>query len=319
MAQYSQTVLVPSRFEFCFQGGPRNRCSGFAFAGDVRTIGTVVPPSPPLQVPSQPEGPPARVLTVAGSDPSGGAGIQADLKTLTALGVYGASAITAITVQNTRGVSDVMAVPASVVAAQMDAVLSDIGVDVVKTGMLGSIDVVRVVAARTQGVSLVVDPVILASDGRELLSSDGVRALLEELVPRAALVTPNVPEAERLTGVTIQTLEDAGRAAERLLERGAAAVLIKGGHLPGEGDEVVDLLRTLDGEEVCFSGPRVLTRAGHGTGCTLASAIAAGIAEGLTLRDAVRRARDYVEGALRAAPPLGGGAWPLWHPLNRPG
>lgn len=279
--------------------------------------------SPSSSAPSfaEPPSPPARVLTVAGSDPSGGAGIQADLKTLTALGVYGAAAITAVTVQNTRGVSDVMAVPASVVAAQIDAVLGDIGADVVKTGMLGNIDVVRVVAARVERLNLVVDPVILASDGRELLSPDGVRALLDELVPRAALVTPNVPEAERLTGVSIQTLDDAARAAERLLERGAAAVLIKGGHLPGEalpGDDerVVDLLRTLDGEEVRFEGPRVRTRAGRGTGCTLASAIAAGIAEGWTLRDAIQRARDYVEAALRAAPPLGGGTWPLWHPVS---
>lgn len=265
---------------------------------------------------AEPPSPPARVLTVAGSDPSGGAGIQADLKTLTALGVYGAAAITAVTVQNTLGVSDVMAVPASVVAAQIDAVLGDIGADVIKTGMLGNVDVVRAVAARVERLKLVVDPVIQASDGRELLSSDGVRALLEELVPRAALVTPNVPEAERLTGVSIQTLDDAARAAERLLERGAAAVLIKGGHLPGDEERVVDLLRTLDGEEVRFEGPRVKTRAGRGTGCTLASAIAAGVAEGWTLRDAVQRARDYVEGALRAAPPLGGGTWPLWHPMS---
>jgi hydroxymethylpyrimidine/phosphomethylpyrimidine kinase len=132
-------------------------------------------------------------------------------------------------------------------------------------------------------------------------------------------VTPNVPEAERLTGVSIRNLEDAGRAAERLLERGCAAVLIKGGHMPEVSEEVTDLLRTIDGEEYRCVGPRVVTRAGHGTGCTLASAIAAGIAEGLTLRDAVQRARVYLEGALRAAPPLGGGHWPLWHPLTPSG
>lgn len=263
---------------------------------------------------SEPLAPPARVLAVGGSDPSGGAGIQADVKTLTALGVYAATAVTAITVQNTRGVSEVMPIPASVVGSQMDAVLDDIGADVIKTGMLHGIDVVRVVAARVGRAALVVDPVILASDGRELLSGDGVRAVLEQLVPRAALVTPNVPEAERLTGISIQNVADAGRAAERLLELGAAAVLIKGGHLPGTEEEVTDLLRTMDGEEYLFSGPRVVTRAGHGTGCTLASAIAAGIAEGLTLRDAVQRGRDYLVDALRAAPVLGVGIGPLWHP-----
>jgi hydroxymethylpyrimidine/phosphomethylpyrimidine kinase len=257
------------------------------------------------------------VLTIAGSDPSGGAGIQADLKTLTALGVYGASAITAVTVQNTLGVSEVLPIPASVVGAQIDAVLEDIGADVIKTGMLVNVDVVRAVAKRVGRAALVVDPVVLASDGRELLAGDGVAALLTDLVPRAALVTPNVPEAERLTGVSIQTLEDAGRAADRFLELGAAAVLVKGGHLPGEDEEVTDLLRTADGEEYRFAAPRLMTRAGHGTGCTLASAIAAGIAEGLTLRDAVQRGRDYLLGALRAAPPLGRGTWPLWHPLPR--
>lgn len=265
----------------------------------------------------EPPAPPPRVLTVAGSDPSGGAGIQADLKTLTALGVYGASAITAVTVQNTRGVSEVLPIPASVVGAQIDAVLEDIGADVIKTGMLVGLDVVRAVARRVGRIPLVVDPVVLASDGRELLGRDGVKALLEELVPRAALVTPNVPEAEHLTGVTIRTPEDASRAAEHLLAAGALAVLVKGGHLPDTGDEVIDVLRTLDGEEVRFSGPRIVTRAGHGTGCTLASAIAAGIAEGLTLRDAVQRGRDYLVGALRSAPPLGSGTGPLWHPAPR--
>ncbi|NLE85542.1 MAG: bifunctional hydroxymethylpyrimidine kinase/phosphomethylpyrimidine kinase [Myxococcales bacterium] len=271
------------------------------------------PSSPPEPPPA-----PARVLAVGGSDPSGGAGIQADLKTLTALGVFGATAVTAITVQNTCGVTEVMPIPASVVGAQMDAVLDDIGADVIKTGMLHNIDVVRAVAARVGRAALVVDPVILASDGRELLSRDGVRALLEELVPRAALVTPNVPEAEHLTGVPIQDLEGAGRAAERLLALGAAAVLVKGGHLPGSEEEVTDLLRTVDGEEYRFSGPRIVTRAGHGTGCTLASAIAAGVAEGLTLRDAVQRGRDYLVAALRRAPILGRGSGPLWHPNADP-
>jgi hydroxymethylpyrimidine/phosphomethylpyrimidine kinase len=263
---------------------------------------------------------PPRVLTVAGSDSSGGAGIQADLKVLTALGVYGASAITAITVQSTLGVTDVMPLPASVVGAQMDAVLDDIGADVIKTGMLVSIDIVRAVAQRARrvapGVRLVIDPVILASDGRELLSADGVR---EELLPLAALITPNVPEAERLTGVRIGSLDDAGAAADRLLALGANAVLIKGGHMPfeSEDEDVVDLLRTADGEEYRFSESRVKTRATHGTGCTLASAIAAGIAEGLTLQGAVQRARTYLKEAMLTALPLGKGKGPLNHSLGR--
>ncbi len=265
---------------------------------------------------------PPRVLTVAGSDSSGGAGIQADLKVLTALGVYGASAITAVTVQSTLGVTDVMPVPASVVGAQMDAVLDDIGADVIKTGMLVSIDIVRAVAQRARrvapGVRLVIDPVILASDGRELLSGDGVRALVEELLPVAALITPNVPEAERLTGVRIGSLDDAGAAADRLLALGANAVLIKGGHMPfqSEDEDVVDLLRTADGEEYRFSESRVKTRSTHGTGCTLASAIAAGIAEGLTLQGAVQRARTYLKEAMLTALPLGKGKGPLNHSLG---
>jgi hydroxymethylpyrimidine/phosphomethylpyrimidine kinase len=266
---------------------------------------------------------PPRVLTVAGSDSSGGAGIQADLKVLTALGVYGASAITAVTVQSTLGVTDVMPVPASVVGAQMDAVLDDIGADVIKTGMLVSVDIVRAVAQRARRVApavrLVIDPVILASDGRELLSGDGVRALVEELLPLSALITPNVPEAERLTGVRIGSLGDAGAAADRLLALGANAVLIKGGHMPfeSEDEDVVDLLRTADGEEYRFSESRVKTRSTHGTGCTLASAIAAGIAEGLTLQGAVQRARTYLKEAMLTALPLGKGKGPLNHSLGR--
>jgi hydroxymethylpyrimidine/phosphomethylpyrimidine kinase len=266
---------------------------------------------------------PPRVLTVAGSDSSGGAGIQADLKTFAAFGVYGASAITAITVQSTLGVTDVMPVPASVVGAQMDAVLDDIGADVIKTGMLVSVDIVRAVALRARrtgtGARIVIDPVILASDGRELLSNDGVRALVEELLPTSALITPNVPEAERLTGVRIQSLEDAGAAADRLLALGANAVLIKGGHMPfqSEDEDVVDLLRTADGEEYRFAESRVRTRSTHGTGCTLASAIAAGIAEGHTLHGAVQRARTYLKEAMLTAVPLGKGKGPLNHTLGR--
>ncbi len=260
-----------------------------------------------------------RVLAVAGSDSSGGAGIQADVKTLTVLGAYAATAVTAITVQSTHGVTEIMPIPASVVGAQMDAVLDDIGADVIKTGMLVNVDIVRAVALRARrlapGVRLVLDPVLAASDGRELLARDAVTAFVDDLLPMASLVTPNVPEAELLTGVTIANLDDASLAADHLLAAGASAVLVKGGHLPGakEAGEVTDLLRTADGEQHLFASSFLESRSTHGTGCTLASAIAAGIAEGLTLHDAVQRAHDYVHEAIRRAPALGQGKGPLLH------
>lgn len=256
-----------------------------------------------------------RVLVIGGSDSGGGAGIQADLKTITVLGGYAASALTAVTAQNTLGVTEVMGVPPRVVALQIEAVLSDIGADVIKTGMLFNASVTAIVAERCAALAphaqLVVDPVVVSSTGHELLSAEGREVLLEQLVPRAALVTPNVPEAVLLTGVAIQGPSDLDRAADVFLARGASAVLVKGGHL--EGDTVVDLLRTVDGDEVRFESPRVHTRSTHGTGCTLASGIAAGIAEGLTLRDAVARARDFVVGALEVSPGLGKGIGPLNH------
>ncbi len=256
-----------------------------------------------------------RVLVVAGSDSGAGAGIQADIKTIMALGGYATTAITALTAQNTLGVHDVMPVDAAFVAEQMEVVLADIGTDVIKTGMLVSAPVVKLVAKTCErfarGVPLVVDPVMIAKGGTSLLDDDARRALVERLVPLAALVTPNAPEAELLAGVPVRQPEDMGAAADRLLALGAAAVLVKGGHLPG--DTVVDLLRTADGEEHRFESARITTRATHGTGCTLASAIAAGIAEGLTLRDAVERARAFVRAAMRDAPRLGGGHGPLDH------
>jgi hydroxymethylpyrimidine/phosphomethylpyrimidine kinase len=257
----------------------------------------------------------ARVLVVAGSDSSGGAGIQADIKTVTALGGYAATAVTALTAQNTLGVEGVLTTAPDFVERQMEAVLTDIGADAIKIGMLGSTDIVRVVANTCKrlapGTPLVVDPVMVAKGGQSLLERDAREALRTLLVPVAALLTPNVPEAEVLSGSRIQTEADLGRAAERLLLLGPGAVLVKGGHLPG--DVVVDVLRTADGGEYRFESPRIESRSTHGTGCTLASAIALGIAEGLTLEGAVARARLYVFEAIRTAPGLGQGHGPLHH------
>jgi len=256
-----------------------------------------------------------RVLVVAGSDSGGGAGIQADLKTITALGGYAATAITALTAQNTLGVDSVVTTDPEFVERQMEVVLTDIGADAIKIGMLGSAAIVEVVANTCKRLAaatpVVVDPVMVAKGGQSLLDLDAREALRTLLVPMAALLTPNVPEAEALSGVRIASEADLGRAAERLLLLGPGAVLVKGGHLPG--DIVVDVLRTADGGEYRFESPRVESRSTHGTGCTLASAIALGIAEGLTLEGAVARARLYVFEAIRTAPGLGQGHGPLNH------
>lgn len=256
-----------------------------------------------------------RVLIVAGSDSGGGAGIQADLKTVTALGGYAATAITALTAQNTQGVFGVVPVEPGFVAQQMEVVLSDIGADSVKTGMLLSAEiieaVVRVLERRARGVPVVVDPVMIAKGGHSLLAPDAIKLLALRLIPCAALITPNAPEAEALTGIAVRSVDDLPRVADGLLALGPGAVLVKGGHL--EGDTVVDLLRTADGQERRFEGPRIRSKNTHGTGCTLASAIAAGIAEGLRLEDAVARARDYVVAAIETAPGFGKGHGPLNH------
>jgi len=263
---------------------------------------------------------PGRVLIVAGSDSGGGAGIQADIKSITALGAYAATAVTALTAQNTRGVFGVVPVDPRFVAQQMELVLSDIGADAVKTGMLHSADVIEAVVQtlerHARGVPVIVDPVMVAKGGAPLLSNEANSALRLRLVPRAALLTPNAPEAEALTGLSVRGPEDLGPAADALLAMGAGAVLLKGGHL--EGDTVVDLLRTADGVERRFESPRIDSRNTHGTGCTLASAIAAGIADGLRLEDAVARARAYVIRAIETAPGLGKGHGPLnhWHPCT---
>jgi hydroxymethylpyrimidine/phosphomethylpyrimidine kinase len=260
---------------------------------------------------------PPRLLTIAGSDSGGGAGIQADLKTFAAHGAYGMSAITAVTAQNTRAVSAVHEVPPAVVTAQIDAVFEDLGVDAVKVGMLASVEVVRAVAAalgrwrRDRAFPVVLDPVMVAKSGAPLLADDAVAALVEELLPLATLVTPNLPEARRMTGIEVDT--EAGRlaAARRLAARGPA-VLVKGGH--GEGAEVVDLLvEPGGGEPARFRNPRIDTSATHGTGCTLSSAIAARLGRGEPLGEAVAGAIAYLRGAMAAAPALGSGHGPVAH------
>lgn len=253
-----------------------------------------------------------RVLVIAGSDSGGGAGIQADLKTITALGGYAATAITALTAQNTLGVQAVMPVPPAFIRQQIVSVLSDIGADAVKTGMLGAAETVELVADMIQewapGLPLVVDPVMVAKGGARLLDDDAVESVRRRLLPLAAVITPNVPEAEALLGRAIPDLSAMREAAAALLDLGAPAVLLKGGHL--DGPTVTDLLATAEGV-VTLERPRLATAHTHGTGCTLASAVAAGLAHGRGLRAAVERARAYVQAAIKAAPGIGGGHGPL--------
>jgi len=253
-----------------------------------------------------------RVLIFAGSDSGGGAGVQADVKTVTALGGHAMTAITALTAQNTCEVRDVLPVPAAFVTAQARAVLDDLGADAIKTGMLGSAEVVEAVAAliAEAGRPAVVDPVMLAKGGEALLAPDAVDALTRALIPLAALLTPNAPEAEALTGIAVEDEAGMRRAGEALLAMGADAVLMKGGHVPG--DRVVDLLLTPVGVTRYESG-RIVSRNTHGTGCTLASGIACGLAQGLGLERSVAHARDYLLEAIRRAPHLGQGHGPVDH------
>jgi hydroxymethylpyrimidine/phosphomethylpyrimidine kinase len=254
-----------------------------------------------------------RVLIIAGSDSGGGAGIQADIKTVTTLGGYAATAVTAVTVQNTLGVFGVHPIPVEVIEAQVRAVLGDIGADAIKTGMLGSAAVVEAVARlldENEDIPAVIDPVMVATSGDALLAQGALEPMRELMVPCAALITPNAMEAGALTGVDVIDLDGQRRAGEALLKAGAQAALVKGGHIPGE--RVIDLLVTSAGETI-FEGPRIATRHTHGTGCTLASACATGLAQGLPLVDAVARAWAYTAEAIRRAPGFGAGHGPLDH------
>ncbi|GHF23358.1 hydroxymethylpyrimidine/phosphomethylpyrimidine kinase [Kordiimonas sediminis] len=252
-----------------------------------------------------------RVLIIAGSDSGGGAGIQADIKTVTMLGGYAATAVTAITVQNTLGVTGIYPVPQEVIAGQIQSVLSDIGADVIKTGMLADIATIETVADVIPAtIPIVVDPVMVATSGDTLQSAEAVSALKERLVSRAAVVTPNIPEAEILTGRTIRDVSDMKAAGEDILTLGAKAVVMKGGHLPVQ--DLTDLLVTPHGI-VEIEARKQDTRNTHGTGCTLASAIAAGMAAGESLETAVRNAHAFVQEAIAKAPGYGAGHGPLGH------
>jgi hydroxymethylpyrimidine/phosphomethylpyrimidine kinase len=261
---------------------------------------------------------PPRLLTIAGSDSGGGAGIQADLKTFAALGCHGMTVITAVTAQNTVEVRSVQEIEPAVIADQIDAVFEDIGVDAMKIGMLSSARVVEVVADRLAArppTPTVLDPVMVSKSGARLLDDDAVEALRELLVPRATLLTPNLPEARRLSGLageetSFESIPQRLALSRRLVAAGASAVLLKGGH--AEGESVLDLL--YDGERVHrFEHPRLATTSDHGTGCTLSAAIAAGIGHGRTLVEAVREGGDYLHGALESAFPLGHGHGPVHH------
>jgi hydroxymethylpyrimidine/phosphomethylpyrimidine kinase len=259
-----------------------------------------------------------RVLAIAGSDSSGGAGIQADIKTITMLGGYAASAVTAVTAQDTHRVHEIFPVPPAVVARQIALVLNDIGADAVKSGMLGNAATImatcEVLAAQQRELVLVSDPVLQATGGGPALLADAALSTLREcLLPMASLLTPNLAEAAALTGMAVRTRAEMARAARALLAIGSAAVLVTGGHL--EGDAVTDLLVTPDITEE-FTASRIASRHTHGSGCTLASAIATGLAQGMDLRAAVVRARAYVRAAIAGAPGLGGGNGPLLHNVS---
>jgi len=258
--------------------------------------------------------PKGRVLVIAGSDSGGGAGIQADIKSITALGGFAATAVTAITIQNTLGVSGVVSLAPAAVRAQMQAVLSDIGADAIKTGMLGEAALIEIVAetleASAKGAPVIVDPVMVATSGDRLLPAKAVDTLKALMIPGCALLTPNAPEAEILSDKSVDGINGQRRAAERLLNMGARAVLVKGGHVPG--NPIVDVLATERGE-VFIEGERIETTSTHGTGCTLASGIAAGVARGLALEDAVQLAHAYLAEAIRRAPGLGKGHGPVDH------
>lgn len=255
-----------------------------------------------------------RVLIVAGSDSGGGAGLQADIKTVTALGGYAAAAVTALTAQDTLSVHEVVGVPPAFVRRQMEVVLADLGADAIKLGMLHDDSVIDavcdVIETEAAGIPVVTDPVMVAKGGSRLLARDGLQMLRGRLLPLSAIVTPNIPEAEAIAAMPIRDEADRRRAAERILDLGVGVVLLKGGHM--EGDTIADLLVSREGVET-FEHPRIHTTSTHGTGCTLASAVATGLAQGLAPGDAVQRAVDYVHEAIRSAPGYGAGYGPLDH------
>jgi len=257
-------------------------------------------------------------LSIAGSDPSGGAGLQADLKTFHQMGVYGEAVITLVTVQNTRGLHRVEVLAAELVAEQLRAVISDISPKAAKTGALGSRAVMEQIAgmAASFAFPLVVDPVMTSKNGGPLLDQSARAAFAEKLLPRAFLLTPNLDEATVLTGITVDDPESMAEAARRLIEMGAANVLVKGGHLEGDA---IDVLVTGAGERHQYRAARIVTPHTHGTGCTYSAAITAGLAKGLTLTEAIRIAKAFVTAAIRTNPGLGSGRGPLNHfaPLNQ--
>ncbi len=258
-----------------------------------------------------------RLLIIAGSDPSGGAGIQADIKTASAFGVYAMTAITAITVQNTKGVTAVDALSPRRVREQIIACLTDIGADAIKTGMLANAAIVRVVAETladyAAGIPLVVDPILLSTSGAALLSPAAEKTLIKRLIPLATVVTPNIPEAKRLTGMVGSDRKSIRAAADKIRAMGAAAALIKGGH--SSKATIDDVLVWQHGEDI-FGFPRLKPRHTHGTGCTLATAIACGLAKGYPLSVSVAKAREYVQAAIASAPGLGKGHGPLNHMVH---
>ena len=259
----------------------------------------------------------ARVLTIAGSDSGGGAGIEADIKTISALGGYACTAITAVTAQNTTGIYGVHVLPAEFVALSIATVLGDIGADAIKIGMLAEPEIAEAVAhALPEAIPLVLDPVLVASSGAQLLSPAAVAVLRARLIPRASLVTPNLPEAAALTGLAVASVADAETAGRALLAMGAKAVLVKGGH--GAGETLTDVLVQPERVER-FTHRRIAGVGGHGTGCALAAGIATGLGQGMPLAAAVARAERYLQAALAASPGLGKGAGPVWHGVAPPG
>lgn len=256
-----------------------------------------------------------RILIIAGSDSGGGAGIQGDIKTVSALGGYAMTAITAITVQNTQAVSDVHAVPAHIIAAQMRVVLDDLGADALKTGMLHDADVIQTIASviteKANAIPLVIDPVMISKSGNALLHANAIAALKQKLLPLATLITPNIPEAEALLG---HAVTDMKAAAQELGKFKSKAVLLKGGHMAG--DTITDVL--WDGSQIHeWQSPRIQSTHTHGTGCTLASAITVSLGQGMELKESISRARDYVMGAIKHAPGYGHGHGPLNHIWNQ--